>query len=229
MRIGLLLISTGKYDVFVQPLLDSVDRFFFRHDQVTIYLFTDKVDIKLVHSDRINIIVIPTEHKPFPYSTLYRYKYFTQASKLIDTDYIFYSDVDMRFVGEVGREILGDIVCVQHPGFYKGGWGSDGCDERSLAYLPKEKRTNYVCGGFNGGSKDMFLDMALILNSRIDEDERNGVMAVYHDETHFNWYIKEIAVNIKTLSPSYCYPESWKIPFPKRLLALDKDHAKIRN
>ena len=30
------------------------------------------------------------------------------------------------------------------------------------------------------------------------------------------------------LDPSYCYPESWDLPFPKRLLALDKHHEEIR-
>jgi hypothetical protein len=30
------------------------------------------------------------------------------------------------------------------------------------------------------------------------------------------------------LDPSYLYPESWTLPFPRRILALDKDHAAIR-
>lgn len=229
MRIGLLLISTGKYDVFVQPLLDSADKFFFRHDQIMVYLFTDKTDIKLVHSDRINIVIIPTEHKPFPYSTLYRYKYFDKASSLIDTEYVFYSDVDMRFVGEVGREILGQIVCVQHPGFYKGGWGSEGCSQESTAYLHKQARFEYMAGGFQGGETGSYLEACNVLNARIQDDEKRGVMAEWHDETHWNWYLKTLAVHRKVLDPSYCYPESWKLPFSKRLLALDKNHAHIRS
>jgi hypothetical protein len=31
------------------------------------------------------------------------------------------------------------------------------------------------------------------------------------------------------LTPSYCYPESWDMPFDKKLLALDKDHEEYRN
>lgn len=227
MKIGLVLIATGKYDVFLQPLIDSVDKFFFRGDEITIYLFTDKTP-KLIHSDRIHTTIIATEHKPFPYPTLYRYKYISSIAENIYTDYLFYCDVDMRFVDLVGREILGDIVCVQHPGFYKGGWGSDGCDERSLAYLPKELCFDYVCGGFNGGRRKPFLEMCSILNDRISKDEKNGVMAIYHDETHFNWYIKKMAKNIHKLNPSYCYPELWKIPFIKRILALEKNHKEIR-
>jgi len=228
MKIGLLLVSTFKYDIFLQPIIDSLDRYFFRHHNVTIYLFTDKNDLKLVHSDRINIITIPIEHKPFPYATLYRYKYFTEASHLITTDHVFYSDVDMKFVGAVDREILGDIVSVKHPGFYKGGWGSGACDIKSLAYLPPEDRGVYMAGGFQGGSRDKYIEACSILSQRISEDEKNGVMAEWHDETHWNWFVKKIAKDIKVLDCGYCYPESWQIPYVKRILALDKDHKALR-
>lgn len=227
MRIGLCLIATGKYDIFLQPLIDSVDKYFFRNDSISIYLFSDKIP-NLIHSDRISLTFIPTEHKPFPYATLYRYKYFTAGADLIDTDYIFYSDVDMRFVSEVGREILGDIVCVQHPGFYKGGWGSGGCDPKSLAYLPIDVCKDYMAGGFQGGKRDKYMLACEVMKQRIDIDESNGVLAQWHDETHWNFYLKTFAENIKVLTPSYCYPESWHIGFPKRILALDKDHAKMR-
>jgi len=31
----------------------------------------------------------------------------------------------------------------------------------------------------------------------------------------------------KILDPSYCYPESWSIPFGRRLLALVKDNVEF--
>mgnify|MGYP001567584301 FL=1 len=227
MRIGLLLVCTGKYDIFLQPLIDSADKYFFRHDTVTIYLFTDKHPL-LIHSDRINVIIVPTEHKPFPFCTLYRYKYFTKATPIIDADYLFYCDVDMRFVSETGREILGDIVCVQHPGFYKGGWGSENCDGKSNAYLEKKYRNDYKAGGFQGGKKEKYLSACAVMSNLITDDESRGIMAEWHDETFWNWYLKTMAENVKILDPSYCYPESWKLPFSKKILALNKNHVEIR-
>lgn len=227
MKIGLLLIATNKYDVFVQQLIDSVDKFFFRNDNITIYLFTDK-KIEVVHSDRISVVTIPITHEPFPLCTLHRYKYFTEARNLIDCDYLFYSDVDMRFVDEVGREILGDIVCVTHPGFYKGGWGSNGCDVRSHAFLDVQYRTDYKAGGFQGGKKEKYLAACVVMSTLISEDEKIGVMAEWHDETFWNWYLKSMAKIIKVLDAGYCYPESWHLPFVKKLLALDKEHDKLR-
>src|SRR3972149_123473 len=145
MRVGLLLISTGRYDIFLKPLIDSVDMFFFKNEPIDIYIFSDK-PYKDEYSKRINIQVIQIKHYPFPYATLYRYKHFDRFNHILDSDYLFYLDVDMKFMAPVGEEILGDIVCVQHPGFYKGGWGSEGCIEKSLAWLPKERCHDYKAG-----------------------------------------------------------------------------------
>ena len=228
MRIGVFLIATGKYDVFLQPLVDSLDRYFFRHDKLTIYLFADKEHLPK-KPDRIEIINIPIEHEPFPLCTLHRYNHFASIADDVNCEYLFYLDVDMLVVSNVGREILGDIVCVTHPGFYKGGWGSLNCSKDSLAYLPPELCHDYKAGGFQGGSKRSYLELCQLLSERIEMDENSGVMAQWHDETHFNWYLKTMVKNYKVLTPSYCYPESWKIPFQRKILALDKNHNAIRN
>lgn len=229
-RVGLLLIATGKYDVFLKPLLDSVDKFFFTGEPIDIYIFSDK-PYKDQYSERINVQVIQIKHYPFPYATLYRYKHFDQYKHILNSEYLFYLDVDMKVVAPVGEEILGGIVCVQHPGFYKGGWGSQGCSPDSLAYLPKEKQDGYRAGGFQGGKREQYLEACNILNARIQDDESRKVLAEHNDETHWNWYIKMLAHNIKLLDCSYCYADSnWfrNAPFKKRILALEKDHNKLR-
>lgn len=230
-KVGLLLIATGKYDVFLQPLLDSVDKFFFRGEQVDIYIFSDKQLDDLRTSERLEVQVLNIQHHPFPYATLYRYKHFDTYKDILQSEYLFYLDVDMKLVGTVGDEILGDIVCTQHPGFYKGGWGSEGCSPYSMAYLPPEARKGYCAGGFQGGKRETYLEACNILNARIQDDETRSVMAEWHDETHWNWYLKTLAINPKILDSGYCYPEApWAkgMPFVKRIMALDKNHAEMR-
>lgn len=239
MKIGLLLIATGKYDRFVKPFLESVDKHFFKDDQVNVYLFTDrsgnKEDSKVSlvpDNTRLAVYSIPIKHTPFPYATLLRYKHFDENKSCIDADYLFYSDVDMMFVQDVGHEILGDIVATNHPGFWNGGWGSQNVDKRSMAYLPKHEWKGYCAGGFQGGKKEEYLKACNILNARIAEDERREVMAEWHDETHWNWFLKSTAKNVKKLSPSYCFPEAaWakNLPFEKKLVALDKNHKEVRS
>jgi hypothetical protein len=228
MKIGLLLIATGKYDQFVGPLLESVDKHFFKDDQVNVYVFTDK-SFK-VNSGRLTVYRLPIEHRPFPYATLLRYRHFDQHKEVLkDNDYLFYCDVDMKFVADVGREILGDLTVVRHPGFFNGGWGSNNVDKKSLAFLPINKRKGYYAGGFQGGKTKSYLHACNVLHARINDDLSRDVMAEWHDESHWNWYMKAEARNFNALDPSYCYPESWDMPFEKKLLALDKNHKEVRS
>lgn len=237
MKIGLLLISTNKYSGFVQPLIDSVNEFFFLDQEVTVFLFTDQyLDL---NEGRLNVKQFGIPGYKFPFASLYRYKIFAEHADKIDTDYVFYSDVDMRFVAPVGTEILpneSQLTATQHPGYYNGGWGSNGTHELSEAYLPIKKRKNYYCGGFQGGTREAYLNMSADLMHNIEIDlikakaisytKNNGVLAEYHDETHYNHYMGSRSP--KVLTPSYCFPENWKLPFEPKILALDKNHNEIR-
>jgi len=85
----------------------------------------------------------------------------------------------------------------------------------------------YFAGGFNGGSKNGFLKMAKEIDKNIDIDFNNGVVAIWHDESHMNRYFINNPPTI-ILSPSYCYGELMNIPFEKKLLSLDKNNVEIR-
>lgn len=229
MKIGLLLIATNKYESFLQPLISSADALFFNqnnNDIVEYFIFTNHKNLKLKTSRDYHIIDI--EHKPWPYPTLYRYKYFTNNQKiLLSNDYLYYCDVDMQFVDYVDREILGTLVGTLHPGFM-GGRGTPETNPKSLAYIPDSKPLIYCAGGFNGGLTDNFLSMADTISNNIQIDLKNNIIAIWHDESHMNKYYTEHHPE-KILSPSYCYPESSYIPFKKKLLALDKNHLEIRS
>src|ERR1035437_21367 len=232
-KIGLLVICLGKYDIFLPPLVQSVNNFFLKNHDVTVFCFTDKEmsDKKR----RINIVKIPIDqekYRPFvPYATLKRYHMFYENKDFLnEMDYLYYCVADMRFVSEVGEEIFPDtetgLVGTEHPGFYGGRRGTYETNKSSEACVSDNEGIIYYAGGFNGGTKDSFLKMSECLKKRIDIDTNNNVMAIWHDESHMNRYFID---NIpKTLNPSYCYPESWNIPFEKKLLALDKNHNEIR-
>lgn len=224
MKIGLLLISTGKYDRFVQPLLDSARQYFMKNHELTFFLFTD--------SERWNnekdVVCIFKRHEPFPAPTLKRYETFSSNESLFnDMDYLFYCDVDMLFVSEVGDEILSDRVATIHPGFM-GGRGTPETRKESLAYVPQTQQMIYFAGGFNGGRTTVFLEMCRVLSNNIKKDLENNIIAIWHDESHMNRYFIDNPPTLK-LTPAYCYPESWNLPFQKKLLALDKNHEEVRN
>jgi histo-blood group ABO system transferase len=227
MKIGLLLISTGKYHQFIEPLINSARKYFLSglgYD-ITFFLFTD--------ADRQNfenqndVIYTHKLHEPWPFPTLKRYETFHKNNHLfLEQDYLFYCDIDMLFVDHVGPEILSDRVATTHPGFL-GKRGTPETRKESLACVFPHEKISYFAGGFNGGKTEEFLKMSEIISHNIQKDLDNDVIAIWHDESHLNrYFIDNPPTNV--LSPSYCYPESWQLPFQKRLLALDKNHKEIR-
>ncbi|MEY2879260.1 MAG: hypothetical protein RLZZ15_1640 [Verrucomicrobiota bacterium] len=248
-RIGLLVVATAKYTRFVAPLLESAREHFFPGEQVTAYVFTDRPE-----EIPLAAVALPVEHRPWPYATLLRYHHIVRyRERLLGEEFLFQCDADMRFIGPVGREILPDtptgLVGVEHPGFcWKPNWWQRGAralgfsvprgrgprasfpyenaEPRSLAWIGAHEGETYFAGGFSGGAMAPYLDLAASLQLRIDEDLAKGLIAVWHDESHLNRHF--IFHPPKRLDPGYCYPESWKLPFRPRLLALDKDHAAMR-
>jgi histo-blood group ABO system transferase len=139
----------------------------------------------------------------------------------------------MRFEGNVGEEILGELVATQHPGFYDKPYSffSQSYEKRpqSTAYMPPGYGgKNYYAGGFNGGRTARFLQMSEELKNNIDIDLKNGIIACWNDESHLNHYLSGNTPTI-VLSPAYCYQEERAMPFERKLVALLKNHAELRS
>jgi hypothetical protein len=238
-KIGLILISTGKYDQFVQPLITSASKYFFPGQLFSVYLFTDKPDMDITNK-RENMFFYEIPSYEFPWATLLRYEIITRFKEEFHSKYLFYIDVDMLFVDIVREEILCDgLTAILHPGYWNGGWGSRKTRSESLAYLDPSLWHNYCCGGFQGGKREDYLEAASIMAEKIHIDldtardmgyeQHNGILAEWHDESFWNHYLKYYTGSLLILPPSYCYPESWRLPFEKKILALDKNHKEIRS
>jgi histo-blood group ABO system transferase len=226
-KIGVLIIATNKYIRFVQPLIDSAKKHLFKNDDVTFYLFTNHTDVSFENTE-----VLYWEHKPWPYGTLLRYHAFSEYADNFNVDYLYYCDADMLFVDDVDREILPDesgLVGTIHFGFYNQSRQMFTYDRnpKSTACIGVDEGEVYYAGGFNGGTKEAFIKMSNTIRDNIDIDLSNNIIALWHDESHLNKYFYHNPP--KGISVEYCYPESWSLPFKKRLLALDKDHAEIRS
>jgi histo-blood group ABO system transferase len=223
--IALLIIATNKYIDFATQLIESADKFFLTKFNVEYILFTDHHDLTLKSDRKINIIRV--NHKPWPWMTLGRYQIFqSKKEKLLNYDYLFYCDADMKFCDIVGPEILSDRVATQHPG-YCGTRGTPETDPNSLACVFEFEDMQYFAGGFNGGKSTEYIKMSETLSNNINKDINKNIIAVWHDESHMNRYFIDNPPT-RILDPGYCYGESLKPPFTPRLLALDKDHNEIR-
>jgi histo-blood group ABO system transferase len=226
-NIGILIIATGKYDQFIPPLYKSIEKFFCTNHNVKMFVFTDGI---IPENSKIEKIY--QEHTKWPNPTLKRYHIFDKHSDFLSKmDYLYYLDADMRVVAPIGEEIFPDteseLVGTEHPGFFGGRRGTYDTNPDSTAYVGNHEGTCYYAGGFNGGTSEAFLKMSRTIKENINKDLIKEYIAIWHDESHLNRYF--IDNPPKKLSPSYCYPESWNLPFEKKILALDKNHSDLRN
>jgi len=228
-KVGLLFIATSKYKIFIENLVKSADNFFLKDFNVEYFLFTDEIQNIEYSKRKVNQIKI--SHKNWPFMTLERYKIFNENSHIFSNfDYLYYIDVDSVFLDEINEEIIGNLVVTEHHGYWKMR-GTPEDNPRSTAFISYNENINYVCGGFNGGKKETFLEMSKTLSENIDKDLENDIIAKWHDESHLNRYIIDNKPDIR-LSPEYCYHEYYHPHYifrsnKPKIIALKKDNNKL--
>jgi hypothetical protein len=233
MKVVVCLIATNKYKQFVNPLLESIDKYFLVNHEIEVNLFIDEVNYRCFISDRVSVVKHKIFSYGFPAATLFRYEIMTSID--YQCDYIYYLDVDYIINDFVDEDIFGNIVAVLHPGFSIVGGGSWCTDKESNAYTYPENRRQYFCGGTSGGAYDYYYPLMKRLKREIEDDENRGVRAEWNDESHLNKTLSELK-SFKILDSSYCMPEPihlrklWEIDhLTPKILALDKNHSEIRS
>jgi histo-blood group ABO system transferase len=229
MKICILTIATNKYLQFVEELYDSIEENFLNGHEISCLLFTDH---EVETSDNVRVHYI--DHEPWPMPTLKRYNYFVKEKEFIlEHDYCFYFDADMRVDNLVGDEVLGDLVGTKHPyqSFHSIDQMSYDRNPKSLAYVPLGEGKTYYAGGFNGGSTKGFIKMSEVIADRVNKDLENDVVALWHDESHMNRYMIDNPPSL-SLTPSYCYAEEFygtDYPYEPKIIALRRNKDELRS
>jgi hypothetical protein len=150
-------------------------------------------------------------------------------------------------------ELIGGIGLVSHPGFWRprgvtrvrlylrfpkrlltdiqrvflfGGLGTWETRKNSSAYVRRWDRRNYVCGGVWLGVRSNFSSLVSTCASNNELDLARGEMAIWHDESHLNWWAAQNEFTL--LSPSYCFDPTYPqlASLPKLIQAVDKRQPK---
>jgi hypothetical protein len=145
---------------------------------------------------------------------------------LAEYDFLFFFNANCLFVDRITEDEFlpkNNLLVVQHPGYYnkQNNQFAYERNQKSTAYIGMEIGKYYICGGINGGRTKTFIKLARVLKDNIDNDYRNGIVAKWHDESHINHYIIDRS-DFTLLSPSFCYPENWNLPFPPKILIRSK-------
>jgi Glycosyltransferase family 6 len=184
MDTSLIFICTGKdYWKFIRPAIDSTKQFF-PSDAI---LFTDCLE-KFDVARQVQI-----SHAGWPNATLMRYHTMLgEREWLSQHKHVFYLDIDMLVVDQIGDEILSDgITACVHAAFETSGakYCTPEENPRSTACLSKKDIRKMYTGCFVGGETKAFLAMAETISKNIDIDNANNFIATWHDESHLNRYL----------------------------------------
>jgi histo-blood group ABO system transferase len=232
LSIGFVLVATGKYCAYIQPLINSIEKYFLTNNKKHYHIFSDKVwKIEGVGN---SYSFYDVEHRPFPYPTLYRFRYFNKYKESVTQNQIIYLDADTLITNQIGTEVLNERTVVQHCGFVNS-IGSFETRPESKAYVEPGTAKNYYGGGFYSFSNNEFFKMSAECSRLIDIDESNGIIPVWHDESMMNKYMIDNPPTV-VLSPSYHYPENnphiyntWNgVQYECKILLLNKNHEEMR-
>lgn len=209
MRIAVLTIATGKYDVFIEGLVQSCEKYFLPGTEKKYFVFTDSEKIET----KDNIIRVEQKKLGWPFDTMLRFHMFKAIKEhLNDFDYLFFMNANLKMVSTVGTFILETprdcgLILTIHPGFYSKPKSHYPLERNTMSsfYFPPGKERNYFQGCFNGGKTKEFLEMSEILSNLIDEDLRKNIIPLWHDESALNWYVMEKTP--RALDPTFAYPE----------------------
>ena len=200
-------------------------------------------------SARCSIVVHEVPGLGWPEATLLRYELINGVVSQTQAQVCLHLDADLIFVDAVGPELApdewkGGLALVAHPGYWRdgrprslpdlrrrlsarrhspfGGLGTWESRRESCARVPSWQRRTYVCGGVWMGRTPEFGRMVSELARRTRNDMSRGVTAVWHDESHLNWYASQTQHTV--LPPAYCavpsYP--WLADIHPRIIALAK-------
>lgn len=226
MKIGILYICTGKYDVFWKGFSDSAEEYLMPEAEKHYFVFTDSPHIH--SSARVHTVF--QERMGWPKDTLMRFHLFLKIEEALkEMDYLFFFNANYTFIRPIAAtELLPQesehfLTGQLHPVAYhkKRAQFDYETNPASTACIPASEGKHYFAGGLIGGRTPEFLQMCHRLKENIDADMEKDIVAKWHDESHINWYFNQ--VEPRQLHPGYCYPQDWFLPFPQMTLLLDKN------
>lgn len=213
-KVGILYIALGRYTVFWDEFYESCERHLLHADK-HYFIWTDNPTDAM---RRDNVTIIPAQKRGWPYDSLMRFEmFYAHKKELSKFDYLFFFNANFKFVNDTDlseiapREWDSGLCASLHPGRHGDIWRDtpDGFPyerrKESTAYVPYGVGRHYVCGAFNGGTADAFLEMCRALSKNVQADIKNGINAVVDDESHLNAYLA--TRDFLLCGRAYGYPE----------------------
>lgn len=228
-QIAVLYICTGKYEIFWDDFHSSSEKHFCPGVKKHYFVFTDSTRIQ----EEPGVTVLHQDNLGWPMIACYRYRILLRIEeKLRDFNGMAFFNANALFVKDIQvPEFFGNnpegLVCALHPLFPKADSIKAPFESRtsSTAYVSESNRIQYCQSAISAGHTNAYLRMLRELKKNTEDDLQQGIVALWHDESHWNAYInndESRSRSLHVLDQSYMYPESYDLPFKPKIMMRDK-------
>lgn len=226
--VGILYIATGKYKVLFEEFYISSEKYLFNGHYKKYFIYTDVKEFFTNNLFYKNIEVIEIQNLKWPLPTLMRYKFFIDNSdSYIGISHLIFCNANLKFLDYISLEAIFNnkpLFATLHPGYYNKFPDKFPYETNKLstAFLKKNHSSIYVCGGFNGGLKKDFLNLCSTINKNILLDLDKDIIALWHDESHFNKFVANNIDLFNIINQSFCCPEYNLFIKNRKIIVRDK-------
>lgn len=196
MKIAVMYICTGKYERFWDEFYRTSEEFFYPGTEKHYFVFTESP--RIMSQRHENVTCLYQKRTGWPYDTLLRFHWFAMVQdRMEDYDFCYYCNANSLFLRPVTPEVIPfpteekPLLLWCHTAHYDDYSSNDITTEQnplSTAYVGPDVRCRQHGGGFFGGTGKAFLKMTLDLRNNIQQDLDNGIIAVWHDQSHIIKY-----------------------------------------
>ncbi|XP_020787657.2 alpha-1,3-galactosyltransferase 2-like, partial [Boleophthalmus pectinirostris] len=212
LRVALVTLVVGNYALYLPGFVSTAEEHFLPRRPLTYYILTDNPRALLppppLRAGR-DIRVVPVAEMP-GWERLYARRLPLLAEVLRGmareeggVDYVLCADVDLEFVGEVGEEVLDELVGVAHSDFFGKAPGELPYERaESAAAVTQEEGEWFYTSELYGGTVGALLRLARNCSLLLLQDHARRVTASRREEAYLNRCFIDHAPSC-VLSPDY--------------------------
>lgn len=234
-KVAICFIGTGKYLNYLPNYYEHIEEHFLPESEKTFLVFTDGE----LDGMPDNVIQYKQDHLDWPFITLKRFEILNQAKQeIMKNDWFVFIDADALVTSDITEEEFFNFskpfFGVHHPCHFLGMSPHDkfpGAFETNpkcrASISEGDDVSTYWQGCLWGGKVPHVFELIDELQNRINDDLKDGVIAIWHDESHLNKFFAENKERVHTLNSSYAYPEDFTsaCDFEQKIVHLSKNNS----
>ena len=234
-KVAICFIGTGKYLNYLPNYYEHIEEHFLPESEKTFLVFTDGE----LDGMPDNVIRYQQDHLDWPFITLKRFEILNQArEEIMKNDWFVFIDADALVTSDITEEEFFDpskpFFGVHHPCHFLGMQphgkfpGAFETNPKCRASITEDADVStYWQGCLWGGKVPYVFELIDELQNRTNDDLKDDIIAVWHDESHLNKFFIENKERVHTLPSSYAYPEDFAdaCDFEAKIVHLSKNNS----